>query len=56
MEDRFALLIDADNVSAKYMKTILDELSKSGKGSYKRSYGESTKTLNTSEKEGLVQH
>lgn len=29
MEDRFALLIDADNVSAKYIKPILDELSKS---------------------------
>ena len=28
MEDRFALLIDADNVSAKYIKPILDELSK----------------------------
>ena len=27
MEDRFALLIDADNVSAKYIKPILDELS-----------------------------
>ena len=27
MEERFALLIDADNVSAKYIKPILDELS-----------------------------
>ena len=26
MEDRIALLIDADNVSAKYIKPILDEL------------------------------
>ena len=25
MEDRFALLIDADNVSAKYIKPILDK-------------------------------
>ena len=32
MEDRFALLIDADNVSAKYIKPILDELSKYGTG------------------------
>ena len=31
MEERFALLIDADNVSAKYIKPILDELSKYGK-------------------------
>ena len=29
-EQRFALLIDADNVSAKYIKPILDELSKYG--------------------------
>ena len=31
MEDKYALLIDADNVSAKYIKPILDELSKYGK-------------------------
>ena len=30
MEERFALLIDADHVSAKYIKPILDELSKYG--------------------------
>ena len=36
MEDRFALLIDADNVSAKYIKPILDELSKYGNVTYKR--------------------
>ena len=30
MEDKYALLIDADNVSAKYIKPILDELSKYG--------------------------
>ena len=39
MEDRFALLIDADNVSAKYIKPILDELSKYGNVTYKRIYG-----------------
>ena len=41
MEDRFALLIDADNVSAKYIKPILDELSKYGNVTYKRIYGQS---------------
>lgn len=40
MEDRFALLIDADNVSAKYIKPILDELSKYGNVTYKRIYGD----------------
>ena len=38
MEERFALLIDADNVSAKYIKPILDELSKYGNVTYKRIY------------------
>ena len=36
MEDRFALLIDADNVSAKYIKPILDELPKDGNVTYTR--------------------
>lgn len=51
MEDRFALLIDADNVSAKYIKPILDELSKYGNVTYKRIYGDWTKTNNASWKE-----
>ena len=38
MEERFALLIDADNVSAKYIQPILDELSKYGNVTYKRIY------------------
>ena len=29
-EKKFALLIDADNISSKYIKTILDELAKYG--------------------------
>ena len=45
MEDRFALLIDADNVSAKYIKPILDELSKYGNVTYKRIYGDWTRIL-----------
>ena len=43
MEERFALLIDADNVSAKYIKPILDELSKYGYVTYKRIYGDRTR-------------
>ena len=43
MEERFALLIDADNVSAKYIKPILDELSKYGNVTYKRIYGDWTR-------------
>lgn len=56
MEKRFALLIDADNVSAKYIKPILDELSKYGNITYKRIYGDWTSTHNASWKEILLQN
>lgn len=56
MEDRYALLIDADNVSAKYIKPILDELSKYGNVTYKRIYGDWTKTQSASWKEVLLQN
>ncbi len=56
MEDRFALLIDADNVSAKYIKPILDELSKYGNVTYKRIYGDWTSSYNSSWKEELLQN
>lgn len=54
MEKRFALLIDADNVSAKYIMPILDELSKYGNITYKRIYGDWTSTQNSSWKEELL--
>lgn len=56
MDDRFALLIDADNVSAKYIKPILDELSKYGNVTYKRIYGDWTSSYNSSWKEELLQN
>ena len=56
MEERFALLIDADNVSAKYIKPILDELSRYGNVTYKRIYGDWTSTYNSSWKEELLQN
>ena len=56
MEDKYALLIDADNVSAKYIKPILDELSKYGNVTYKRIYGDWTSTYNSSWKEELLQN
>lgn len=54
MDDKYALLIDADNVSAKYIKPILDELSKYGNVTYKRIYGDWTSTYNSSWKEELL--
>ncbi|MCQ4637834.1 NYN domain-containing protein [Anaerovorax odorimutans] len=54
MDKRFALLIDADNVSAKYIDPILDELSKYGNVTYKRIYGDWTSRQNSSWKEELL--
>ena len=41
-DSRFAVLIDADNVSVRYIKIILDEISKDGIATYKRIYGDWT--------------
>lgn len=43
MEKRYAVLIDADNVAAKYTKYILDEMSNYGIVTYKRVYGDWTR-------------
>ena len=45
MEDtkRFALLIDADNISGKYIETILEEINKEGIATIRRMYGDWTK-------------
>ncbi len=45
MEDKkFALLIDADNTSSKYIKTIVDEITNLGITTYRRIYGDWTDT------------
>lgn len=41
-DKRFAVLIDADNVSPKYIKYIFDEVSDMGVATYKRIYGDWT--------------
>ncbi|MGN1089191.1 MAG: NYN domain-containing protein [Huintestinicola sp.] len=53
---RFAVLIDADNVSDRYIKPILDELSKNGVITYKRIYGDWTKPSLSSWKNVLLDH
>lgn len=55
-EKRFAVLIDSDNVSSKYIKYILDEISNYGVVTYKRIYGDWTKTNTTSWKEVLLEN
>ncbi|MDD3615739.1 MAG: NYN domain-containing protein [Lachnospiraceae bacterium] len=55
MDDkRFALLIDSDNVSSKYIAGILDEITKYGVATYKRIYGDWTSTQATKWKEELL--
>ena len=55
-EQCYALLIDADNVSAKYIKPILTELSKYGIITYKRIYGDWTSTQHASWKDELLRN
>lgn len=57
MEDkRFALLIDADNISAKYISPILDEMAKYGITTYRRIYGDWTSTQATKWKLELLEN
>ena len=42
-EMRYAVLIDSDNVAAKYTKFIFDEVSNYGVVTYKRVYGDWTR-------------
>ena len=51
---RFALLIDADNISAKYISGILDEMTTHGITTYRRIYGDWTSTQATKWKEELL--
>ena len=51
-----ALLIDADNVSARYLKPILNELSKYGTVTIKRIYGDWTLTLHAKWKDALLEN
>lgn len=55
MEDmKFALLIDSDNISASYIKIILEELSKYGTVTYKRIYGDWTRSTSNKWKDVLL--
>lgn len=55
-DNKFAVLIDADNVSDKYIQTILDEISNDGIATYKRIYGDWTKPALSSWKSVLLDH
>ena len=53
---RYAVLIDADNVSDKYVKIILDEISNYGVATYKRIYADWTKPKFARWKTMLLEH
>ncbi len=53
---RFAVLIDADNVSDRYIKIILDEISNDGEVTYKRIYGDWTKPALSPWKKVLLEY
>lgn len=55
-ERRLALLIDADNISAQYIRMILNELAPLGTVLCKRIYGDWTATQHTSWKNVLLRH
>ena len=55
-EKKIAVLIDADNVSDKYIKYIFDEISNHGTPTYKRIYGDWTKPQLASWKSVLLNY
>lgn len=55
-EKRIAVLIDADNVSFKYIKFILDEIATIGVPTYKRIYGDWTSTQHSNWKAVLLEN
>jgi uncharacterized LabA/DUF88 family protein len=55
-DKKIAILIDADNVSDKYIKYIIDEISNHGTPTYKRIYGDWTKPQLASWKNVLLNY
>ena len=55
-EKKFALLIDADNTSSKYIKTIINEITNLGITTFRRIYGDWTSTNLQSWKEILLEY
>ena len=53
-DNKFAVLIDAENISDKYIKIILDEISNDGVATYKRIYGDWTNPALASWKKVLL--
>lgn len=54
-DKRFALLIDSDNISARYIDCILDEMTRHGVATYRRIYGDFTDHHMNRWKSGLAE-
>ena len=55
-EKKYAVLIDSDNVSPRYIKTIIDEITKTGVPTVKRIYGDWTTSEKQSWKNMLLEY
>lgn len=55
-EKRLSVLIDAENISIKYIKVILDEISNYGIATYKRAYGDWTSPVLKGWKEEVLKN
>lgn len=55
-DKKFAVLIDSDNISAKYITSILDEMTRYGVITYKRIYGDWTSTQMGKWKQELLEN
>ncbi len=55
-ERKIAILIDADNVSSKYLGSVMDEVTKYGVATIKRIYGDWTKPNHAKWKDVLLQN
>lgn len=55
-EKRFAVLIDTDNISTKYIANIMSEISNYGVATYKRAYGDLTRKENKNWEKILLEY
>ena len=55
-DKRLAVLIDSENISIRYIKFILDEISNYGLATYKRAYGDWTNPATAGWKEVVLKN
>ncbi len=55
-DKKYAVLIDSDNISSKYLSDILDEMTRYGTVTYKRVYGDWTSSQNAKWRKELLEN